>query len=208
MSKLLIATANPGKLREIEEILSTALPSEAAKANGQAFELILPAQIGLHLNVVEDGATYVENAARKALAYARASGLAALGDDSGLEVDALGGEPGLYSARYHPQPGARDADRRAYLLGKLRGFPAPWTARFRCAIVLALPGGEMYSAEGACEGEIVSQERGSGGFGYDPIFLFTELGQTMAELPPELKNRISHRARAIQAALPFLANIS
>jgi XTP/dITP diphosphohydrolase len=202
--KLLISTANPGKLREIEEILSAALAARAQQGSRLAFELILPAQIGLHLDVVEDGSTYIENAERKALAYASASGMPALGDDSGLEVDALGGQPGLYSARYHPLPGASDADRRAYLLQQLRPHPQPWTARFRCAIVLALPGGETCFAEGECRGEIIPGERGSNGFGYDPVFFFPELGKTMAELPQSVKNRISHRARALQAALPLL----
>jgi XTP/dITP diphosphohydrolase len=207
MVKLLIASSNPGKLREIDEILSGALAAEIALSKPPPFELVLPAQIGLHLEVVEDGGTYVENATRKALAYARASGLVALGDDSGLEVDALDGQPGLYSARYHPLPGATDADRRAYLLHKLKDVPRPWTARFCCAVVIAHPRGQIDASEGYCVGEIIPIERGSAGFGYDPIFLFPKLGQTMAELPPVEKNRISHRAHAIQAALPFLRNL-
>jgi XTP/dITP diphosphohydrolase len=201
MVKLLIATANLGKLREIEEIFTT------VSGSPRPFELVFPAQIGLSLDVVEDGKTYAENAAQKAQAYCRQSGIPALGDDSGLEVEALDGQPGLHSARYAPWPNATAADRRGYLLKQLQHIPRPWTARFRCTIVLALPDGSLFQAEGDCLGEIIPEERGAGGFGYDPIFYLPSLGQTMAELPQELKNRISHRAVAIRAALPILRQV-
>jgi XTP/dITP diphosphohydrolase len=189
MRKLLIATTNKGKIRELLAILAD-LP----------LELVTPTDINLHLDVKEDGYTYAENAAKKALAFARASGLIALADDSGLEVDALDGAPGLYSARYSSKPGASDADRRAFLLQNLNGKPRPWTARFQATVAIANPAGGVELAEGTCTGEIIPTERGMGGFGYDPIFFLSEIGLTMAELPEESKNRLSHRARATQAA--------
>lgn len=193
---LLLATHNPGKRRELQALLAD-LP----------LKLILPSEIGLDLHPREEGQTYAENALHKAVTFARASGLLTLADDSGLEVDALQGAPGLHSARYHPRPGASDAERRALLLENLRPYPRPWTARFRATIALATPKGETYLAEGTCEGEIIPEERGTNGFGYDPIFLFPALGRTMAELDMEEKNRISHRARAIQAIRPILVNL-
>jgi XTP/dITP diphosphohydrolase len=196
MTTLLIASSNPGKLREIRAILGS-FP----------VELVLPAQIGLHLDVVEDGVNYAENAILKARAYAKASGLIALGDDSGLEVYALGGQPGLYSARYAPWPNATDADRRRYLLQNLQGKPRPWEAHFHCTVAIATPEGEVYTADGDCPGEVIPEERGTGGFGYDPIFLLPDRGLTMAELPEVDKNAISHRARAIQAAVPILERL-
>jgi XTP/dITP diphosphohydrolase len=190
---LLIASSNPGKLREFEAILNVA-----------PVRLLMPWHIGLDLEVVEDGQTYAENAAKKALAYARASQMTALADDSGLEVDALGGAPGLRSARYAGIEGASDADRRRLLLENLAPFPRPWTARFRCTVAVATPEGELFYGEGICPGEISPEERGSGGFGYDPVFFIHEFSKTMAELPAEVKNRISHRGRAAAAVLPFL----
>jgi len=198
---LLIASTNPGKLVEIQAILGD-LP----------FRLLLPTDLGIHLAVEESGSTYHENAALKALAYCRASGLVTLADDSGLEVDALGGEPGVRSARYAPISNASDADRRAYLLQRLKDVPRPaespgWPARFRCVVAIATPAGDLYFAEGVCPGMVIPEERGQFGFGYDPLFLFPEYGKTMAELPPETKNRISHRARALQAARPILERL-
>jgi epoxyqueuosine reductase len=193
MTQLLLATTNQGKIRELRAILA-----------GLPLEVITPADIGLNLDVAEDGSTYAENAAQKALAFARASGLTALADDSGLEVDALDGAPGLYSARYLSKPSASDADRRAFLLQNLDGKPRPWTAHFRATVAIASPAGGVESAEGTCPGEIIPEERGNGGFGYDPIFLLPELGLTMAELPEKTKNCLSHRARAVQAAKPIL----
>lgn len=196
LKKLLIATSNPGKLVEIAAILADS-----------AIDLVMPIELGLQLNVQEHGQTYAENAALKAQAYASASGMPVLADDSGLEVDALDGAPGLHSARYSPLPGASDADRRRYLLENLLGKPRPWTARFRCVVALASPHSQVHFSEGLCEGEIIPQERGTHGFGYDPIFLLPARGLTMAELPPVEKNRISHRARAVLAAKPLLAEL-
>lgn len=194
--KLLLATNNKGKLRELQAILAD-LP----------LEILAPADIGLTLEVDEDGLTYAENAAKKAVAFQRVSGLVCLADDSGLEVDALGGAPGLRSARYSSKPGATDRDRRMTLLQNLADKPRPWTARFRATMAVAGPDGSVEIAEGICEGEIVPEERGSGGFGYDPVFFIPEFGRTMAELPEETKNRLSHRARAAQAARPILARL-
>jgi XTP/dITP diphosphohydrolase len=191
--KLLLATNNSGKLREISEILQD-LP----------ITLVTPAELGINIEVEEHGSTYRENASLKALAFAKVSAMLSIADDSGLEVDALHGAPGLHSARYSPLSNAKDADRRSYLLENLKGIPRPWTARFRCLIALAAPNQNMHYSEGICQGEIIPEERGQGGFGYDPIFLIPELGKTMAELTPEEKNRISHRARALLEAKPLI----
>lgn len=196
MQTLLIASTNPGKLREFQTILQ-----------GLGVKLVLPADIGVHLHVEEDGADYYENALKKANAYCQASGLITLADDSGLEVNALDGAPGLHSARYSPKPGATDADRREYLLEKLAHFPQPWPARFHCTLVIAIPSGEHYRFEGNCYGEVIPQERGEHGFGYDPIFQLRGRAETMAELPEEEKNRISHRGLATLAAIPTLRDI-
>lgn len=196
MPKLLIATENQGKIHELQELLG-----------GLGLELVMPRQLGLNLNVIEDGQTYEENAAKKARAFAAASGLISLADDSGLEVQALNGAPGLYSARYSPKPGATDADRRAYLLENLREQPRPWLAHFHATVAIATPDGELRFAEGNCYGEIIPEERGAGGFGYDPIFFIPNLGLTMAELGMEEKNRLSHRALAVQNAIPIMRKI-
>jgi len=197
MLKILLASQNPGKLREMQFILQD-LP----------IQIIAPAEIGIHTQVEETGKSYAENAALKAKAFAKASGLLALGDDSGLEVDALEGKPGLYSARYAPIPNASDADRRAFLLENLRPHSRPWTARFRATIAIAQPNGEVFFAEGICEGEIIPEERGTGGFGYDPIFHLPKIGRTMAELSEEEKNKLSHRAKALEKAKEFLTRIA
>jgi len=189
--QLLIASSNQGKLREI-----------AALLDGEEIDLLSPIQLGLTLDILEDGETYAANAALKALPYAKASGLLTLADDSGLEVDCLDGAPGIFSARLAPFPGATDADRRALLLEKLAGFPRPWTARFCCTVALAGPREQVTFAESTCEGEIVPQARGQNGFGYDPIFYIPQMGRTMAELTMPEKNQCSHRAGAVRAALP------
>ncbi len=196
MNKLLIATNNKGKVKELQDLL---------KDTG--IELVTPADINLNLEVEENGTTYDENAAKKAIAFAHASGLVSLADDSGLEVDALDGAPGLYSARYHPKSGANDADRRAYMIENLKGKPRPWTAHFHATIAVAEPEKDAQIVEGNCYGEIIPEERGTGGFGYDPIFLFPDLNQTMAELSMEEKNRLSHRALAVMNAIPVLQKI-
>lgn len=193
MSKLLLATNNPGKIREIMAI-----------TRDWGVEILTPAQIGLQLEVEEIGKTYAENAALKAQTFAQATGILSMADDSGLEVDALDGKPGLYSARFSPLPNASDADRRTYLLEQLHGRARPWTARFRCIIAVAFPEGETRFAEGLCSGEIIPEERGSNGFGYDPIFLLPDCGLTMAQLPMQEKNQLSHRARAVHAARVLL----
>jgi len=196
MIKLLVATDNPGKVREYEALLK-----------GLPLTLTYPAQEGIDIKVEETGSTFAENARLKAVAYARASGLLTLADDSGLEVDALGGEPGPRSARY-AGPGASDENRYYLLLSRLEGVP--WerrTARFRCVIAVATPQGEVHTAEGTCEGIIAFESKGEHGFGYDPVFYVPEHGQTMAELGPEVKNRISHRARAAEGARRILQEL-
>jgi XTP/dITP diphosphohydrolase len=197
-SSLLIATNNKGKVKELQDLL-----------RDTGIELVMPSQIDIDLDVVEDGHTYAENATKKALAFAQASGLISLADDSGLEVDALDGAPGLYSARYGAPDGGKlsDAERRAFLVRNLQGKPRPWTARFHATIAIAIPNGEIRLAEGFCEGEIIPEERGTGGFGYDPVFLLPELGKTMAELSMEEKNRLSHRARAVMNAKGILTQL-
>jgi len=193
VGKLLLATNNRGKIRELSEILADL---EAV--------LLSPNDFGLNLDVAETGKTYAENAGLKATAFARASGLISIADDSGLEVEALSNGPGLYSARY-AGPGASDADRRFKLMQELRQTPVPRRARFVCFLAVAPPDGEVKVFEGICEGEIILEERGLNGFGYDPIFYLPDYQCTMAELPSEVKNRISHRGRAVQAASPFIA---
>jgi XTP/dITP diphosphohydrolase len=190
---LLIATTNPGKLKEMQALLGSLTVT-----------LVLPRDLGIDLDVEENGATYAENAALKARAFCSASGLITLADDSGLEVDALDGQPGLHSARYLSMPGANDADRRAYLLKNLAAKPRPWQAHFHCSVALAAPGKEVQFAEGICPGEIIDEERGTNGFGYDPLFRVAGTGRTMAELSMDEKNQLSHRARAVHAAIPLI----
>jgi XTP/dITP diphosphohydrolase len=196
MKRFIVATKNRGKIKELYAILS-----------GLSIELLTPVDLGLEFEVAETGGTYAENAKLKALAAAQASGLTALGDDSGLEVEALKGAPGLYSARYAGD-GASDGARRAKLMAAVRSFPAPRPARFCCALAVALPSGGVQVFEGTCEGEIILEERGQNGFGYDPIFYLPAYQRTMAELPAEVKNRISHRARAALAAAPYLRQLA
>ena len=193
MMKLLIATNNPGKIKEYQDLLA-----------GLPLELTYPAQESLDIEVDETGGSFAENARLKAIAYARVSGLLTLADDSGLEVDALSGEPGIRSARYAGRE-ASDEERYQLLLKNLKGVP--WeerTARFRCVIAVATPAGQIHTAEGACEGVIAFAPKGEHGFGYDPVFYFPEYGMTMAELPLGIKNQVSHRARAAQGARKIL----
>jgi XTP/dITP diphosphohydrolase len=196
MPKLLLATNNKGKVAEIKALLGRV-----------GLSLLTPADLGLALEVPEDGLTYAENASKKAAAFSHASGLIALGDDSGLEVDALDGQPGLHSHRFCPIPAASDADRRRYLLEKLQAASRPWIAHFCATVAVVLPSGELQITSGQCDGEIIPEERGSNGFGYDPIFFIPGIGCTMAELNMDEKNRLSHRARAIQNAIPILKEI-
>ncbi len=194
--KLCIATENPGKLDEFLSIL-----------HGQPFECITARQLELDLSAEETGTDYRENAQIKAHLYAKATGLPALADDTGLEVQALKGAPGLYSKRYLSDPGATDGDRRKFLITNLQPFPRPWKARFTCTVCVALPDGSEWFTSGECKGEIIPEERGENGFGYDSIFLLQPQGLTMAELPLDKKNQISHRARAVTAAIPILNRI-
>lgn len=183
--KLLIATNNKGKANEYRQLLA-----------GIEFDLVVPSEVGIGLEVEETGATMEENALLKATTYARESGLLTLADDSGLEVDALDGEPGVKSARY-AGPHASDADRVNYLLSKLE--KVPWekrTARFRCVIAVSTAAGQTALCDGECQGIIAFEPRGGRGFGYDPIFYLPEFGRTMAEVPDAEKNNISHRGRA------------
>ena len=196
MPTLLLATNNLGKLKEMKAILASL-----------AFTLTSPDDAGITLEVVEDGNTYAENASRKALAFTQASGLVTLADDSGLEVDVLGGKPGLHSHRFAPWPDATDADRRRYLLEQLKPYQRPWDAHFHCTVAIATPEGQVFYAEGDCPGEIIPEERGSNGFGYDPIFYIAGYKATMAELDTDVKNLISHRARAMVKAIPLLHEI-
>lgn len=188
--KLLFATRNAGKLRELRNLV------------GSLFEIVSPAEVPGLPEVVEDEQTFEGNARKKAVAYARASGLPSLADDSGLCVDALGGRPGVQSARYAP---GNDAQRIAKLLEEMSGVPeARRNAEFRCALCLALPNGEQVIETGRCAGRIGTVARGDYGFGYDPIFLLTPLDTTMAELPPEQKAQISHRGEAFRRMKPHL----
>lgn len=196
MKEILLASNNPGKLREIASLLTDL-----------GVRMLSPRDLGLNLTVAEVGGTYTENAALKARAFSRQAGMIALADDSGLEVRILGGEPGLHSARYAPDPEATDTDRRRYLLERLSPLPRPWLARFHCTVAIATPGEELEFTEGNCEGEIIPVERGTGGFGYDPIFYIPSMGKTMAELSLVEKNQVSHRARAVTAARPILREL-
>ncbi len=184
---VLIATRNPHKLREIRAILSV-----------PGLSFVTAMDVPNLPDVVEDGRTFEENAVKKAVTWARSSGLWAVADDSGLEVDALGGEPGVRSARYAGEP-AGDVANNRLLLARLHGV-LNRRARFLCVIALASPNGWTDVVEGRCEGHITDTPRGTHGFGYDPLFIPDGYDQTFAEMPPELKNRISHRARALEAA--------
>lgn len=191
--KLLVATHNRGKLREFQEIFHD-LP----------FELLTLDDVGIREDVAETGATLEENARLKANAYVRASGLLTLADDSGLEVDALNGEPGVYSKRYAGE-GKSDAERNAHLLEKLRNVPqAKRTARFRCVIAIADAHGNVQTTEGTCNGKIAFESRGTNGFGYDPIFIVDGSTRHLAEFSSAEKNKISHRGRAAIKAREIL----
>jgi len=194
--KLLLATNNMAKVREYRLLL-----------RGLPFELTTLAEEGIGLEVGEGRGTLEENATLKATTYASVSNLLALADDSGLEVDALGGEPGVLSARYAGNF-ASDRERIDYLLAKLKGVP--WERRgahFRCVIAIATPSGDVELCQGGCRGIIAFEPRGENGFGYDPIFYLPELRKTMAELSLEEKNRISHRGMAAQRARQVLKHL-
>lgn len=196
--RILVATMNAGKLREYERLL----------AGVPGLELETMAALSEKVDVVEDCETFLGNARKKASEIAKVAGIACLADDSGLEVDALGGRPGVYSARYAGE-GASDAENNAKLLDELGDVAdAERTARFRCAIVLVDGAGrELATAEGACEGRIGGEAKGSHGFGYDPLFVPDGYSQTMAELGPDTKNEISHRAQAAAKLVPLLREL-
>ena len=195
--KLLLATNNQAKVREYKSLLQN-LP----------YALVTPAELGITTIVSEVGGSLEENARLKATFFAGKGHLLSLSDDSGLEVDALGGEPGPLSARYAGED-ASDRDRVNYLLSRLKGVP--WekrSARFRCIIAIATPEGEVEFCSGECRGFITFEPRGEQGFGYDPVFYLPELDKTMAELPLEVKNRVSHRGQAARKAYQVLERLS
>ena len=198
---LVVATTNRGKLEELKLLLA-GLPVDM-RAIGE----VVPRPP----LVVEDGATFADNAIKKARIAAAATGILALGDDSGLEVDALDGRPGVRSARFAGER-ATDAENGAALLAALResGTAPPFHARFRCVLALVDPrsrGLQPWTVEGVCRGTIAPAPRGDGGFGYDPVFVAEGMDKTMAELERQEKNRVSHRARALDALRPLLARL-
>lgn len=196
MPELLLATSNAGKVREYRVLL-----------DGLGYGMVTLPEKGIGQSVAESGLTYEENARLKAVTNASLSRLITLADDSGLEVDALDGAPGVQSARFAGES-ATDAERVNLLLARLRGVPwARRTARFKCVIVIAGTGGYLATCHGQCEGLIALDARGEAGFGYDPVFYLPDLGKTMAELPPGVKNQISHRARACQEARQVLMQL-
>ena len=201
---ILLATNNAGKVFELQQLLS--------ELDGVSLET--PNSMGINLHVEETGSSYLENAWLKAEAFMIASRMVTLADDSGLEVEVLNRAPGIRSARYSNQPGANDADRRDYLLAQLSGIQRPWVARFVAWVVVAVPGENENAPgralgywEGECQGEIIPEERGENGFGYDPIFYIPDFGKTMAELTDDEKNAISHRGNAVRAVMPTLISL-
>lgn len=187
VKQILFATGNKDKLKEIRQIL------------GDGYRVLSLKEAGIRAHVVEDGTTFQENAIKKASEICRLSGQIVMADDSGLEIDALNKEPGVYSARYMGEDTDYHTKNNA-LIRRLDGVPDEQrTARFVCVIAAAFPDGRVLTAEGVMEGRIGYEEAGSNGFGYDPIFFLPEYGCTSAELSPEEKNRISHRGRALRA---------
>jgi XTP/dITP diphosphohydrolase len=190
---LVIATSNQNKLKEFTALLKD---YRVALLSLKDYPQIP--------EIVEDGKTFRENALKKATVVARATGKLTIADDSGIEVEALGGKPGVYSARFAGN-GAADAANNAKLLQELRGVPADKRgASFKCVLCIATPEGETAFVEGVCRGVIIDALRGQHGFGYDPVFLVPEYHQTFSEMPPEQKNRISHRSRALKKLLDIL----
>jgi len=197
MPELLLATSNPGKIKEYRFLL-----------DGLGYQVTTLTEEGIAKIVAESGDNYEQNARLKALTYAKLSQLTALADDSGLEVDALNGEPGVKSARFAGKA-ATDAEKVSLILAKLNNVP--WerrTAHFKCVISIASPGGRAELCYGECHGMIAFEAKGGNGFGYDPIFFLPEIGKTMAEIPFEMKNQISHRARASQKARQVLQQLN
>jgi XTP/dITP diphosphohydrolase len=197
MLTLALATRNPGKVRELRALLA-----------GLALDLRALDEFPQVPPLPETGDTFAANATSKALTVARLTGHVALADDSGLEIDALAGAPGVASATFLG-PAATDADRNRWVLARLRGLPdSRRTARYRAVVAVADPNGVVRTFEGTCDGRIAREPRGIEGFGYDPIFFLPAYGRTMAELTPELKNRISHRAAALAAARGYLVTLA
>ena len=196
MKQLLLATNNKGKLREYRRLL-----------RGIPFEIVTPADCGITANIAETGTTFEENAIQKATTMASLSNLLTLADDSGLEVEALGGAPGTLSHRFAGK-NADDAKRNEFLLAKLKAAPDKNNnAQFRCVIAIAEPAGQVEICSGKCRGVIIDKPKGSNGFGYDPIFYIPELDKTMAELTIAQKNKVSHRARAAEQAKALLMEL-
>jgi len=183
--KFVLASNNQKKLKEMREILSEL-----------GFEVVAQSEAGVNIEVEETGSTFEENAMLKAMAVMEATGLPAIADDSGLMVDALGGAPGIYSARYGGEECGTDAERIEFLLRNM-GDTENRSARFVSTIACVFPDGGRIITRGECEGLILKEQRGSGGFGYDPVFYLPEFDMTMAEMTPEQKNKISHRAKAL-----------
>ena len=196
MDKIVFATTNEGKVKEIKEILGD-FP----------IEVVSMKEMGITADIEENGATFEENSLIKARALVKLTGIPALADDSGLEVDYLNGEPGIYSARYL----GRDIDydyKNNYIIDKLSGAKGEErSARFVCVISLVLPDGREFVERGVVEGLIGYEQKGENGFGYDPIFYLPEYGKTSAELPPEEKNRISHRGKALTAMKKLIVTL-
>lgn len=193
---VLVATTNQGKAKEYLVMLA-----------GLPYRFVTLRDVGITQQVEESGDTIPENAVLKAKGYAVMSGLLTLADDSGLEVDALGGEPGVRSARYGGR--STDEERNRYLLSNLASVPeGKRQARFRCVIAIATPAGRVETSAGVCEGSIAIAPRGDKGFGYDPLFRLADDSRTVGELPMDEKNRISHRGRAMEGALAILARLA
>ncbi len=196
MQELIIATGNQGKVKELKKLLAHL-----------SFDILSLKDLPNIPKIIESGTTFKENATIKAVAVSKYTQGIIMADDSGLEVDALGGEPGVYSARYAGED-ARDTANNAKLLEKLQGIPLfQRTARFCCTIALVIPGQEMMLVEGYCNGLIAEEPRGDGGFGYDPLFIISSYDKTFAELPLDVKNKISHRGKAMAKALLILEKL-
>jgi XTP/dITP diphosphohydrolase len=193
---LLLASMNPGKLAEMKELMA-----------GLPFRVFCPVEVGIRESPEETGTSFLENAILKARHYARRSGLLTVADDSGISVDALNGEPGLYSSRFGGE-GATDAERNRLLLGKLRGLPAERRgARFTSAVAVAHGDDVPFQTVATVEGRIADEPRGPNGFGYDPLFFYPPFGCTFGEVSPEEKARVSHRGQAFARLREFLTGL-
>jgi XTP/dITP diphosphohydrolase len=196
MADLLLASQNPGKLDEMRQL-----------ARGLPLRVVSLRELGISEAPEETGASFLENARLKALAYARRSGRLTVADDSGLSVAALGGEPGLFSSRFGGE-GASDLERNRLLLSKLRGVPRERRgARFTSAVAVARDGELLFDAEEQVEGLIAEELRGTNGFGYDPLFFYPPFGRTFGEVPREEKDRVSHRGKAFARLREFLEGL-